>query len=165
MSIFRQLIGLVLIGCGVWFTAQGVRMYLGSDKNWWRPPRKGQRYPYPIAGMLMGIFFVLTGLFFTLHGDWQHASILGYIGGGFFILVFVIGIAQPRFCHPRWYGNLEDRLGKERVEQLKLAARRMEEEEWSEVAASEAFFEAWVAQTAPHPLQRQSRGYTKRGGR
>ena len=159
-----ELIGLVLIGYGIWFAVRGVKVYLGTDKNWWRPLDRRQRYPYPIAGILMGVFFVSMGITFVSYNVWSHAPVLGYVGGGVFLLVIVVGVAQPRFCHPHWYGELEDRLGRERVEQLKLIARRMENAEWTEVTACEASFNAWVAQRSPLLSRRQGRGYKRRDG-
>jgi hypothetical protein len=101
---------------------------------------------------------VLLGLRFALHFSWEGASILGYVGGGLFVVVFVVGIAQPRFLHPRWYGVWEDRLGKKGMRRLRAAAFKLDQEEWLEVDATEESFNAWVDRAVPH-TPKPSRGY------
>jgi hypothetical protein len=148
-----EAIGLMLVGYGVWFTIRGVGMLVWGRRDWWRPLDRRKRYPYPVAG-------VLLGLSFALHYSWEGAPVLGYTGGGLFVLVFVIGVAQPRFLHPQWYRALEDRLGKESVRRLRAEAFKLEKEEWLEVDATDESFNAWVDQTAPQQ-RAQSRGYKK----
>ena len=144
-----ELIGVFLVGYGIWFAAQGIHKALGTDKDWWRPRRSKRHYPYPFAGFMLGICFVLLGARFALNTVWPHASILGYVGGGIFVLVVVIGVAQPRFLHPRWYGRLEDRFGREGVQRLKAEALRLEEETWIELEATETAFDQWVKRVMP----------------
>jgi hypothetical protein len=155
-----EIIGLTLAGYGVWFAIRGAGMLFWSGKDWWRPLDSRKRYPYPAAGVLLGVCFVLLGLRFALHFSWEGASILGYVGGGLFIVVFVAGIAQPRFLHPQWYGVLEDRLGKKDMRRLRAAAFKLDKEEWLEVDATEESFNAWVDRVVPH-TPKPSRGYKK----
>jgi hypothetical protein len=154
-------IGLILVGYGIWFASKGVNRQWGMERDWWRPVTRQDRYPYPSAGILLGVFFVLIGLRFALNNVWVNARILGYVGGGLFVVVVGIGVAQPRFLHPRWYGALEDRLGKKGMSRLRGAAFKVEPEEWVEVVASETTFDAWVRRTAPGSAQRANRGYEK----
>jgi hypothetical protein len=154
-------IGLILTGYGVWFTVRGIGMVWGDRKDWWRPMDRKSRYPYPVAGLLLGVCFVLFGLRYTLHFTWASAPMLGYAGGGLFVIVLLAGIIQPRFLHPRWYGDLEDRLGKKAVARLRAKAHRLDGEEWLEITASKESFDEWVDDALPHQ-PRQSRGF-KRG--
>ena len=144
-----EMIGLVLVGYGIWFAARGVGMWFGTDKNWWRPKSRRERYPYPAAGILLGICFVILGTRFALNYTWDNARILGYVGGGLFVIVLVAGVAQPRFLHPRWYGALEDRLGKKGMLQLRSVAFNLDQDEWLEITASEVEFNAWVDRAIP----------------
>jgi hypothetical protein len=159
--MYVEFIGLLLAGYGIWFSAQGVRRWLGAEKDWWRPLRRQRRYPYPAAGVLLGLCFFTMGLMFALRDAWVQARGLAWVGGGLFVLVMAAGIAQPRFLHPPWYGQLQDRYGKQGVLRLKDAAWRMEEEEWSEVTAAEPLFEAWVKQVMPGPAEPLRRGYKR----
>lgn len=154
-----ELIGLVLVVYGVWFGFRGVKMYLGDDKSWWRQPSRKERYPYPAAGFLLGVVFVLAGLAFLLHFAWANARILGYVAGGIFLVVLIIGTVQPRILHPRWYGQLERQFGRKGMDQLRAAAYALPIEEWREVIASNETFNAWVVQTAPAQPRHQSRAY------
>jgi hypothetical protein len=111
-----------------------------------------------VSGILLGVFFILLGGRFALNYAWEQAALLGYIGGGMFVIVVAIGVAQPRIFHPKWYRQLEDRLGKKTVAKVRAAALKMDTEEWIEIVASEARFEEWVQETAPH-TGRASRGF------
>jgi hypothetical protein len=157
--VIAELIGLALIAYGIWFAGRGVLIWVNGKKDWWRPIDRSNRYPYPAAGVLLGVFFVILGLRFALNGVWAHAAILGYVGGALFLIVLAIGVGQPHFLHPPWYRELEDRLGKKGMQKLRAAAFEMDKEEWSEIAESESAFEAWVKRAAPAQVQRQSRGY------
>ena len=156
--IVAELIGMVLIGYGIWFGARGVRIQFSTDKEWWRPTDRHKRYPYPVSGILLGVFFILLGGRFALNYAWEQAALLGYIGGGMFVIVVAIGVAQPRIFHPKWYRQLEDRLGKKTVAKVRAAALKMDTEEWIEIVASEARFEEWLQETAPR-TGRASRGF------
>jgi hypothetical protein len=156
-----EFIGVILVGYGIWFASKGVNRQWGTEKDWWRPVTRQDRYPYPISGILLGVFFTLIGLRFALDTVWVNAKSLGYAAGGLFIVVVVIGVAQPRFLHPRWYGVLEDRLGKKELSRLRAAAFRVEPEEWVEIVASETAFDAWVKRAAPGSAQHTNRGYEK----
>ena len=101
------------------------------------------------------------GILHALSSVWASAQILLYVAAGLFVLVLVVGVAQPRFLHPRWYGALEDRYGVKGVARLKEAALQMDDEEWIELAASEDFFDDWVRKTAPRKSDSQGRGYNK----
>lgn len=158
-----ELIGLILIGYGIWFGTRGVTMYLQADKSWWRHPSRRERYPYPAAGLLLSLVFVLSGLVFLLNRIWLYAPFFGYGAGGMFVLVIVIGVSQPRSLHPHWYGKLVDRLGRKAVDGLKAAAYQMPIEEWRQVIASDQTFENWVSKSAPAPVRHHSRGYQKAG--
>jgi hypothetical protein len=158
-----ELIGLALIGYGFWFGARGVVIWVAEKKNWWRPVDRSSRYPYPAAGILLSLVFIVLGARFALHGIWEHAAILGYVGGVLFLIVLAAGVGQPRFLHPPWYRELEDQFGKKGVQQLRAAAFKMDKEEWVEIAESESEFDAWVARAAPAPQPRHSRGYKKTG--
>jgi hypothetical protein len=157
--IVAELIGISLVAYGIWFAAEGVKRLLNGNKDWWRPVRGTRRYPYPVAGILLGICFILMGLVFALHNVWEHVRILVPIGIGLFALVLFAGIVQPRFAHPRWYANLEDRYGRKGVLRLKKAAHQVEDPDWREIAASETAFNAWVNQTMPAQRRPTSRGY------
>jgi hypothetical protein len=161
--VVAEVIGLALIGYGIWFGARGVVIWVTEKKNWWRPVDRSSRYPYPAAGILLSIVFMILGARFALHYVWEGAAILGYIGGAFFLIVLAAGVAQPRFLHPPWYRELEDRLGKKGVQQLRSAALKMDKEEWIEIAESESEFDDWVARAAPAPQAHHSRGYKKAG--
>lgn len=158
-----ELIGLALVGYGFWFGARGVVIWATDKKNWWRPIDRSSRYPYPAAGILLSIVFIILGARFVLHQVWERAAILGYIGGAAFLIVLAAGVGQPHFLHPPWYRRLEDQLGKKGVQQLRSAALKMDKEEWIEIAESESEFEAWVARAAPAPQVHRSRGYKKTG--
>ncbi len=160
--IVAETIGLALFGYGIWFGVRGIGMLFGTNREWWRPTSRNKRYPYPAAGALLGIFFMLLGGRFVLHYAWEQAPILGYVGGGLFLVVLAIGVIQPRPLHPRWYGLLEDRLGKKAIPRLRSAALQMETEEWIEITASETLFGEWVNRTIPWQ-ERQGRGYRKSG--
>lgn len=161
MQYVGEMIGLTLSGYGLWFAVRGIKMYLSTDKAWWRPINRQNRYPYPVAGVLLGVFFVLAGLVFLLHNVWPQSVVLGYIGGGLFVLVFIIGIAQPRLLHPRWYGLLEDQLGRPALDRLKKLAQAMEPEEWDEVNASHDAFVQWATQKTLPYQPKKARGYKK----
>lgn len=165
-----ELIGVFLVGYGIWFASKGVQMVLGIGKGWWRPMQGKKRYPYPAAGVLLGICFVILGLRFALNSIWVHVQILSYVGGALFILVLVTGVIQPRFLHPRWYGRLENRYGKEGVAHLKQAAHRLEDEQWIEVCSTDESLDRWAQQVMygwkpSQPARRASgragRGYKK----
>jgi hypothetical protein len=138
-----------------------VQKHFGSDKEWWRPLTRKERYPYPAAGVLLGIVFILLGLRFALDSVWARAPLLGYLGGAVFILVVAIGVAQPRFLHPAWYGTLEDRFGRKAMARLKRAAYEVQAEEWIEIRASESAFDAWANRVMPDQRRRADRGYHK----
>jgi hypothetical protein len=158
--LVAEMIGLALVGYGIWFGARGIGMQFTNQRDWWRPTNRKSRYPYPASGILLGICFAVLGARFALHNVLPGAEIIGYVGGGLFILVVAVGVGQPRFLHPRWYGMLEDRLGKKGVAQLTAAARKMDTEEWIEVSETEATFDAWVRRTAIQQ-PRSGRGYKK----
>jgi hypothetical protein len=166
---FAELIGLFLVGYGIWFASKGVQMALGIGKDWWRPLERRKRYPYPVAGVALGVCFAVLGLRFALNRIWAHVQILSWVGGGLFILVLVVGIIQPRFLHPRWYGRLEDRYGREAVAHLKQAAHRLEDEQWIEVCSTDEAFDWWARQAmsgwtpsrVTDKAQRSGRAYTK----
>ena len=156
-----EFLGVVLVGYGLWFASEGIRRTFGTHKDWWRPVKGKKRYAYPVASVLLGICFVVAGLSAALSSVWASAQILLYVAAGLFVLVLVVGVAQPRFLHPRWYGALEDRYGVKGVARLKEAALQMDDEEWIELAASEDFFDDWVRKTAPRKSDSQGRGYNK----
>jgi hypothetical protein len=153
-----ELIGVFLVGYGIWFTNRGIQRALGADKDWWRPLRNRKRYPYPAAGALLGVCFACLGARFALNNVWGHAPILGYVGGGLFAVVVVVGIAQPRFLHPRWYGRLWDRYGREGMARLRRAAYELEDEKWVEIDSSEITFDRWVERVMPR-FSSADRGY------
>ena len=160
--VIAELIGLFLVGYGIWFGARGIGLWVGTSREWWRPSSRKGRYPYPASGVLLGIFFMLLGGRFALHYAWEGAPILGYVGIGLFAIVLAVGVGQPRFLHPPWYGALEDRLGKKGMHRLRSAAFKLDAEEWGEVNASDEAFDAWVKEAVP--AQRAvSRGYQKPG--
>lgn len=163
MTGVAEMIGLAMIGYGLWFGLRGVKMQFSNDKGWWRHLSRQQRYPYPVAGQLLGLVFVLTGLVFLLNALVQNARYFGYVAGGILVLVLIIGVWQPRVFHPRWYRDLEDRVGKKEMQKLKVAAYEMPVEEWREIAATEAGFNAWVDKTVPSQPHRPGRGYRKTG--
>jgi hypothetical protein len=113
---------------------------------------------------LLGVCFVLMGLVFALSNVWANVRILVWVGIGVFVLVLIAGIGQPRFLHPRWYGELEDRFGKKGVMQLRRAAFQMEDKDWKEVVSSKAFFDEWVKRAMPREGQPPARGYRSNGG-
>jgi hypothetical protein len=159
-----ELIGVFLVGYGIWFAYKGVLRELGYGKDWWRPLQNRKRYPYPAAGLLLGLCFVLLGTRFALNSAWKNARILGYVGGGLFVVVLVIGVAQPRFLHPKWYGRLWDRFGKDGMSRLKRAAIELEDAEWTEIDASPLTFDRWVDRVMPraNPVGRGFKRGTKR---
>ena len=157
-----EAIGIVLIGYGAWFMWRGVRIYMTGDKNWWRPANRTQRYPYPIAGISLGLFILLGGLTFLLNNTLEWAEWFGYVGGGFFVLTFVLGIARPRIFHPPWYADLLDQYGEENVYRLQGTARRLPDEEWQIIAESDESFHQWVTgEMRDRKRQQQKRGYKK----
>jgi hypothetical protein len=164
-----EAIGVFLVGYGIWFTSKGVQMALGIGKDWWRPESGKKRYPYPVAGLVLGICFTVLGLRFALNSIWIHVQILSYVGGALFIVVLVIGITQPRFLHPRWYRRLEDRYGKEGVAHLKRAAYQLENEQWIEVCSTDEAFDHWVKQVmsgwTPGRISGRTAGKARRPGR
>ena len=161
--IISELMGVFLVGYGIWFAGEGFKKLMDAAKDWWRPIRGTRRYPYPVAGILLGVCFVLMGLVFALSGVWPQVRILVWIGIGVFVLVLIAGIGQPRFLHPRWYGELEDRLGKKGVTQLRRAAFQVEDQAWKEIVSSKAFFDEWVKRTMPKEAQPPMRGYRSDG--
>jgi hypothetical protein len=162
-----EAIGVFLVGYGIWFTNKGVQMALGIGRGWWRPTKGKKRYPYPIAGVMLGICFTVLGLRFALNSIWVHVQILSYVGGALFVVVLVIGVVQPRFLHPRWYGRLEDRYGREGVAHLKQAAHQLEDEQWIEVCSTEEAFDHWARQAmfGWKPTQSPGRASGQRSGR
>lgn len=156
-----ELIGLVMVAYGVWFGARGIKMYLSGDKSWWRHPSRKERYPYPAAGFLLSLVFILSGLVFLLNNVWANARVLGYVAGVLFVFVVVIGVAQPIILHPRWYSQLEKRFGKKGSDKLRAAAYAVPIEEWREIIASDKTFDAWIDQSAPGQTRHQSRSYKK----
>ncbi len=162
MQQIAELIGLAMIGYGLWFGFRGLKMHFSTDKSWWRQLSHRERYPYPAAGVLLSVVFVLGGMVFLLNYVVANAVYFGYAAGITFILVLVVGVWQPRALHPRWYRSLEDRVGKKGLQMLKTAAYEMPTEEWREIAASDAEFDAWVAKILPTQPRRPSRGYRKR---
>jgi hypothetical protein len=162
--IIAELMGVFLVAYGIWFSGEGVKKLMDAAKDWWRPIKGTRRYPYPVAGILLGICFVLMGLVFALNSVWAHARVLVWAGIGVFVLVLVAGIGQPRFLHPHWYGELEDRLGRKRMMQLRRAAFQTEDEDWKEIVSSKVFFDEWVKRAAPKDMQSPGRGYRSNGG-
>lgn len=156
-----EMIGLALIGYGLWFGFRGIKMHFSNDKGWWRHLSHKERYPYPAAGLLLSLVFVLAGLAFLLHFHVENAAYFGYVAGIAFIFVLIVGVWQPRVFHPRWYRDLEDQVGKKGMQKLKAVAYEMPVEEWREIATSDASFSAWVDKTVPGQVQRSSRGYRK----
>jgi hypothetical protein len=154
-----ELIGVALVGYGMWFAYKGLLRVAGEGKDWWRPLHNRKRYPYPAAGVLLGVCFALLGARFALNSVWSSAKILGYIGGGLFVVVLVIGVAQPRFLHPKWYGRLWDRFGREGMSRLQRAAIALEDQEWIEINASPITFSRWVDRVMPR-ARRPGRGYS-----
>lgn len=162
MERIAELIGVIMIGYGLWFGFRGLRMHFSADKSWWRQLSHRERYPYPAAGVLLSAVFVLGGMVFLLNYVVPNAAYFGYAAGITFILVLVVGVWQPRILHPRWYRDLEDRVGKSGLQKLKTAAYEMPTEEWRQVIASDAEFEAWVSRTLPaQPRRKAGRGYRK----
>jgi len=159
---FAEFVGVVLVGYGIWYGYKGVVRVLGGEKDWWRPETRQKRYPYPAAGILLGICFLVLGLRFALHNVWEQARTLGFVGIGLFVLVLVLGVVQPRFLHPKWYGRLQDRLGKQRLMLLQRGAQKIDADEGTMIVASDLAFEQWVNRTAPSGVQgRRQRGYAK----
>jgi hypothetical protein len=167
MYLVAELIGIFLVGYGIWFTYKGIVRITSGEKDWWRPTSRRNRYPYPVAGTLLGICFVVLGLRFALNSVWEHARVLSYVGIGLFALVLITGIVQPRFLHPRWYGQLQDRLGREGLARLRRQAFEVDAEEWAEIVASDSAFEAWVNRKTPGrvmpggPPRATGRGYSR----
>ena len=162
MQLFAELVGVVLVGYGMWYTYKGIVRIASGEKDWWRPASRQQRYPYPAAGILLGTCFVVLGLRFALHNVWAQAHVLSYVGIGLFVLVMVTGVVQPRFLHPRWYGRLQDRLGKQRLMLLQRKAQQTAVDEWAEIVASDTAFEQWVNRNAPSSAPGRRRSYAKR---
>jgi hypothetical protein len=158
MLYIAELIGVFLFAYGMWFAYRGILRALGDNRDWWRPLRNRKRYPYPVAGVLLGLCFVLLGARFALNSVWMRAQILGYVGAGLFGIVLVVGIAQPRFLHPRWYGRLWDRFGREGMSRLQRAAYELADEEWIEIDASPTAFDRWVDRVMPQ-VSSTGRGY------
>jgi hypothetical protein len=159
-----EVIGLLLVAYGIWFTYKGVLRMLGNSKDWWRPLQNKTPYPYPAAGILLGLCFVLLGTRFALNRTWDQATLLGYAGGGLFVIVLVVGTVQPRFLHPKWYGTLWDRFGREGMSHLSRAASQLEDKEWCEIDSSVLTFDRWVDRVMPstHPntqITDQRRGH------
>ena len=162
MQLFAELIGVVLVGYGMWYIYRGAVRLLGKEKDWWRPVSRQQRYPYPAAGILLGICFAVLGLRFALNNAWEQSHILSYVGIGLFVLVLVTGVVQPRFLHPQWYGRLQDRHGKRGVALLQRKAQQTEPGEWTEIVDSDSAFEQWVNRNAPSSAHGRRRGYAKK---
>ena len=161
MQLFAEFVGVVLVAYGIWYSYKGIMRLLGSEKDWWRPQNRQQRYPYPAAGILLGICFVVLGLRFALNNVWEQARTLSYVGIALFVLVLTVGVVQPRFLHPGWYGRLQDRLGKQRLMLLQREAQKVESDEWAEIIALDAAFDQWVNRAAPSRPQGRQRGYVK----
>ena len=162
MQLFAEFVGVVLVGYGMWYVYKGIVRLAGGEKDWWRPENRKQRYPYPAAGILLGICFAVLGLRFALNSVWEQARALGYVGIGLFVLVLVLGVVQPRFLHPKWYGRLQDQLGKQRLMLLQREAQRTDIDEWAMIVASDTAFEQWVNRNAPSsPQGRRRRTYTQ----
>jgi hypothetical protein len=159
VQLFAEFIGVILVGYGMWYGYKGIVRLLTGEKDWWRPSNRQQRYPYPAAGILLGICFVVLGLRFALDNVWAQARLLGYVGIGLFVLVLVAGVVQPRFLHPKWYGRLYDRLGRQRLMLLQQEARKVPSDEWNEIVATEGAFDYWVNRTAPNRAPGRPRGY------
>ena len=159
--IFAELVGVFLVGYGIWFSGEGVKRLSNMATDWWRPVKGRRRYPYPVSGILLGLCFVAMGLVFALSNVWEHSRSLAYVGGGIFVLVLLAGIGQPRFLHPRWYGQLEDRFGKKGMLRLRRSAFEVDEAEWKEIVAAESTFQAWVDRVMPDEShgRLRSRGY------
>jgi hypothetical protein len=156
-----ELIGIALVAYGMWFAYRGLDMWFGTNREWWRPISHRKRYPYPAAGILLGVCFILLGLRFALNSVWAQARILGYAGGVLFVVVLLAGVIQPRWLHPDWYRRLHDRLGKERMSKLRAKAFELEGQEWQEISASEDLFQKWVDRAAPKEVSASSRGYDR----
>jgi hypothetical protein len=159
-----ELIGIALVGYGMWYVYKGLVRLLTGEKDWWRPTSRRQRYPYPAAGIMLGLVFAVLGLRFALNYVWEQAKVLSYVGVGLFVVVMTLGVTQPRFLHPRWLGRLQDRLGKQRLMLLQGKARQVDGEEWGEIVATESSFDAWVNRNAPSSSsaqERRPRGYAK----
>jgi hypothetical protein len=159
VALFAEFVGVLLVGYGIWYGYKGVVRVFSGEKDWWRPATRQQRYPYPAAGIVLGICFIVLGLRFALNNVWEQARTLSYAGIGLFVVVVLLGVVQPRFLHPKWYGRLQDALGKQRLMLLQRKARTIPSDEWAEIVSTEGAFEHWVQQNAPsRPVGRQ-RGY------
>ena len=111
----------------------------------------------------MGVCFIVLGLRFALHNVWENARVLGFVGIGLFALVLVGGVTQPRVFHPKWYGRLQDQLGKQRLMRLQRKAQQTPADEWALIVASDASFDQWVDRNAPSAIPpRRRRGYSKK---
>ncbi|MBN1935772.1 MAG: hypothetical protein JW934_13975 [Anaerolineae bacterium] len=161
MTGVAEMIGLIMVGYGLWYGFRGIKIHFSTDKSWWRYLSRRERYPYPAAGLLLSLVFVLAGLVFLLHFLVENATYFGYAAGIVFVLVLIIGIWQPRALHPRWYRELEDRVGKKEMRKLKAAAYEMPSEEWRAIATSDTEFSAWVDKIVPGRVRHASRGYRK----
>jgi hypothetical protein len=143
----------------MWYSYKGLVRLFSGEKDWWRPASRRQRYPYPAAGVMLGICFIVLGLRFALNNVWEQASLLSYVGIGLFVVVLLLGILQPRFLHPKWYGRLQDRLGKQRLMLLQREAQKTDLDEWAVIAKSDAAFEQWVNRNAPGSAPPRRRSY------
>jgi hypothetical protein len=159
VALFAEMIGVVLVGYGIWYGYKGFVRLLTGEKDWWRPLNRQQRYPYPAAGVLLGVCFIVLGLRFALNNVWEGSRVLSYVGIALFVLVLVTGVVQPRFLHPRWYGRLQDRFGKQRLVLLQREARKVLPDEWTEIVATDATFDHWVDRNAPSRSVGRQRGY------
>ena len=159
MQLFAEFVGVILVGYGLWYVYRGFVRLFSGEKDWWRPISRQQRYPYPAAGVLLGVCFVVLGLRFALNNVWEQARVLSYVGIGLFVLVMLTGVVQPRFLHPGWYGRLQDRLGKQRLMLLQREARKVPADEWTEILSTEGAFDHWVSRSAPSVPQVRRRGY------
>jgi hypothetical protein len=145
----------------MWYAYKGLVRLFGGEKDWWRPANRQQRYPYPAAGVILGICFIVLGLRFALHNVWEQASLLSYVGIGLFVVVLLLGVLQPRFLHPKWYGRLQDRFGRQRLMLLQREAQKTDPDEWAVIVKSDAAFEQWVNRNAPGSTPPRRRGYDR----
>ena len=159
MALFAEFIGVLLVGYGIWYAYKGLVRLFSAEKDWWRPATRQHRYPYPAAGLLLGVCFIVLGLRFALNNVWEHARFLSYVGIGLFVLVLLIGVLQPRFLHPTWYGRLQDSLGKQRLMLLQREARKVPPDEWTEILATQGAFEHWVSRNTPSQPPARRHGY------
>jgi hypothetical protein len=161
VQLFAEFVGVLLVGYGMWYGYKGFVRLFGKEKDWWRPASRRQRYPYPAAGVMLAICFIVLGLRFALNNVWEQARVLGYVGIGLFVVVLLLGVLQPRFLHPKWYGRLQDRFGKQRLMLLQREAQKTDVDEWASIVESDVAFEQWVNRNAPGNLPSRRRGYSK----